>query len=80
MVRASLAVVTDKLHAANHFANGEESENLCQDNATGGELDCGEISYGVEQILRRGENAAGADRVPGVLVEGLEGSGGAGVS
>jgi hypothetical protein len=78
VVRANLTVVSNELEAANDLTNGEETEGLGEDDTAGGKLGHAEISYGVDEALGGSEDAAAGNGLPEALVEGLEGSGGAG--
>lgn len=77
MVGGGLAAVADELEAADDLADGEEADKLREDDAAGGELGGADAADAVEDGLRGLEEAAGAEGVPRVLVEGLEGGDGA---
>lgn len=72
MVNASLAVVTDKLHATNHLANGEETEALGHNNTTSDELAPVDIPGLLEDGLRVG-SGLGGDRGRGLGSGGVDG-------
>jgi hypothetical protein len=71
-------VVADELHAADHFADGEETDTLGEDDAAGGELGGAEVAGLVEEVLGGAEDGAVLDGLPQVLVVGLNGGDGAG--
>lgn len=73
MVRGGLAVVPDKLEAADHLADGKEADALSEDNTTSDDLGSADVAGALENGLRRLEEASGLDGSPDVLVVGLEG-------
>lgn len=77
MVRGGLAVVADNLHAADHLADGEETDALGEDDAASGQLGGAEVAGLVEEVLGGGEDGAVLDGAPEVLVVGLDGCDGA---
>jgi hypothetical protein len=77
VVRGGLAVVANELHAANHLADGEETDALGEDDTAGGELGGAEVAGLVEEVLGGAEDSAVLDGSPEVLVVGLDGGDGA---
>ena len=51
MVGTSLAVVANELEAANHLANGEETEALGSDDTASGELGRANVAGALEKAL-----------------------------
>lgn len=72
---SGLATVADELEAANHLADGEETEELGEDDTTSDELGSTNAADGLEESA--GRDGAGADGLEDVLVVGLEGGDGA---
>lgn len=75
LVVSGLATVADELEAANHLADGEETEDLGEDDAASDELGSSDAADGLEESA--GRDGAVADGLEEVLVVGLEGGDGA---
>lgn len=72
---SGLATVADELEAANHLADGEETEEFGEDDAASDDLGSTDAADGLEESA--GRDGAGADGLEDVLVVGLEGGDGA---
>ena len=71
LVVGNFAMVADKLEAADHLADGEETKALSGDDAASGQLDRADTSGALEKGLG-GADATGLDSLVEVLVEVLE--------